>query len=122
MKYRMLASLFAAGRVAFGLAMLVAPERLARSWVGSDGDTLGGRVLTRSLGARDIALGAGTLGALKSGRGVRSWLLAGALADAADIAGTVAAGDGIPSAGRRNTTAIALLALVLGAWLLPKVD
>jgi MFS family permease len=77
----------AAGRVAVGAALCVAPA-LASHWVGADGRRAGARTLTRALGARDAALGLGTLAAAGDPAELRHWLLASSLSDAVDLAAT----------------------------------
>ena len=78
-----LAAQLGAVRVGLGLAMLARPLLLPRP-LGVDSLTAS-RVdwLVRMAGARDLALGAGTLAAVRSG-GVRTWLLACAASDTAD--------------------------------------
>jgi hypothetical protein len=58
----------AVNRIAYGVGLVLAPSLYARSWVGSDAagkDTT--KLLARALGARDLALGAGGLLALRAG-------------------------------------------------------
>jgi len=55
---RALSTLVAAGRVSAGAAMLAAPARFGRPWLGAPAETAGGAVAVRALGARDLALGA----------------------------------------------------------------
>jgi len=59
----------AAGRVGLGLVALTCPSLVARPWVGPSGDSQAGRVLGRALGGRDLALGLGTLAALRTSAG-----------------------------------------------------
>jgi hypothetical protein len=94
----------AGGRVGFGVVLTAAPLRLTRTWLGDDAERTGAQILARSLGARDLALG---LGALASDRDhVERWVLAGLVADAADLAATLAT----PSLPRRGRTLGALAA------------
>jgi peptide-methionine (R)-S-oxide reductase len=75
---------FGAGRVAVGAVAIVAPEPASRV-LGLDTATARrATILARMAGARDLALGAGALAAALRGRPLAGWLLAGALADAAD--------------------------------------
>jgi hypothetical protein len=78
-----LATQLGATRVALGLAMLARPLLLPRP-LGIDGVTAS-RVdwLVRMAGARDFALGAGTLAAAKLG-GQRTWVAAALASDVAD--------------------------------------
>jgi hypothetical protein len=107
----------AINRIAFGLGYIAAPERTGKSWVGKAAENGGATVLTRALGARDLVLGAGALWAMRDGVGsARPWFAAHAVADATDLAATVAARDSLPRSGFRfalamagGSTAIAIL-------------
>lgn len=109
----LIARVVAAGRIGFGVALLLTPERLTTPWLGSDAARTGTRVVTRGLGARDLALGAGALAAGPAD--LRRWVAAGILADAADLAATVAAGDSLPFGGRVLVGAVASAGAALGA-------
>ena len=63
--FRYAATAAAAARVAVGVAALIWPSVPARSWVGASADELTAEVLGRALGARDLALGLGTLAAIR---------------------------------------------------------
>ena len=89
MDARALAFPIAAGRIAIGAALVLVPGRVATRWIGPSGGEPGARLLTVATGARDLAVGAGTALALRNGRPARPWVLAGAFADAADLAATV---------------------------------
>jgi hypothetical protein len=108
-----IARLVAAGRVGFGVALMLAPERLTTLWLGDDAARTGTRVVTRGLGARDLALGAGALAAGPDD--LQRWVAAGIVADAADLVATVAAGDSLPVAGRVLVGAVASTGAALGA-------
>jgi hypothetical protein len=85
------ARILAASRIALGTALLVAPRTVSRSWLGGAGGdprTLG--LLGRAAGARDLALGAGTLKALTDGEAARPWVVASAACDAVDAVATLA--------------------------------
>ncbi len=82
-------------------------------WLGRDAGRPGTQVATRGLGARDLALGAGTLAASESA--LRPWVAASILGDVADLIATVKAGDSIPVAGRVLVGSLAAGATVLGA-------
>jgi hypothetical protein len=84
------ARLIAAGRVLIGSVLFAAPDLVATSWVGDDARTDGARVIVRALGARDAALGAGTLAAAGDAAQLRRWLLASSASDAADFVATLA--------------------------------
>jgi hypothetical protein len=106
---RHLAAGFGLARAAFGLSYVLAPHAGARGWVGEEEARRGGTQLAfRSLGARDLALGAGAAFAALSenGRAATPWLAAHAVADLADTAGSMTA-SGIPERGRRLGAAVA---------------
>jgi len=84
------ARMIAAGRVLIGAVLFAAPDLVAAPWVGDDARTDGARVVVRALGARDAALGAGTLAAAGDGAQLRRWLLASSASDAADFVATLA--------------------------------
>ena len=92
-----------------GVSLLVSPTMLAKS-LGVDSTTAARLTwLGRMLGARELALGAGTLVALRRGQDTREWALAGAFSDAVDaavLAAAVARGHVRPVHG----TALALVA------------
>jgi hypothetical protein len=115
-----LAIAFGAGRALVGVALLAAPAPIARSWVGADGTPA--TVLSRSLGARDLVIGAGLALAAARGGDPRMWLAGGVLADSVDGIATLAAGDDIPRNGRAATTALAGGAALFGAWLASAID
>ncbi len=106
------ARLVAAGRVGFGLALIVAPERATAPWLGEDAGRAGTRVVTRGLGARDLALGAGVFAVAESE--LRPWVAAAIVADTADLIATVVAGDALPLAGRLLVGVLASGAAALG--------
>ena len=111
---------FGAGRALVGVALLAAPAPIARRWVGAEGTPA--NVLTRSLGARDLVIGAGLVVAAAHDRHPTMWLLGGVVADSVDGVFTLAAGDQIPSNGRVATTALAAGSALFGAWLASAID
>jgi len=79
------------GRIAIGLVAVVAPRFGARM-LSAGGEATGvAPMLARMTGARDVALGLGTLLAVDKGAPVRGWLEGSALADTADTLAAVAA-------------------------------
>lgn len=108
MSPRTLVAGIALGRLILGAALLAAPRKVVGpGWVGSEADRPATGVLLRAVGARDIALAAGTLVALKDGSSLTPWVIGGALADGADFASTLAAGQAIPPQARAGVGAIA---------------
>jgi hypothetical protein len=107
------ARLIAAGRIGFGVALILTPGRVTARWLGPDASRAGTHVVARGLGARDLALGAGALAAPDAQLG--PWVAAALVADTADLVATLAAGDSLPRAGRALAGAVASGGAVLGA-------
>jgi len=122
MTARTLAALQAAGRLALGGGIAAAPSLVAGGWVGAVADRPGGRVLATGLGGRDVALALGTAAALRGGHGVRPWLRAGMLADAADLVATLRGRGALPPAAVPVVAVLAGGSIVLGAWLQRELD
>jgi hypothetical protein len=104
--------MLAAGRVLIGVTMFAAPDLVAAPWVGEDARRAGARVVVRALGARDAALGVGTLVAAGDAAQLRRWLLASSASDAADFVATLS---GPRSPARTVVLAFAAAATVTGA-------
>jgi hypothetical protein len=115
MDHRAVARISAAGRVAIGAALLAVPHLVTRSWAGEPGTTPGGKLLGRTLGARDLVLGLGVIDALGKGDpSARNWVRAAALADSADAVATVIAYRHLPKRSRFGVLVLAAGAAVAG--------
>ena len=113
---RILAALLSLGRLVFGVAFIVEPKLMERSWIGKQARLPGAQVLARAVGARDLALGLGGLQAVARDDGsARPWLAAAATCDAVDFGATMAAGRGIPRDARTSVLAIAGVFSLLSA-------
>jgi hypothetical protein len=99
----------ALNRVAFGVSMILAPELPGRLWIGPHAADDRAKVLARGVGARDLALGAGAVLAVRGAD--RDWarraFAAHALADGVDLLAIVAAGRRIPLGARLVGGAVA---------------
>lgn len=104
---RQLTLAFAAGRSAFGLALLGPPSWAAERWIGPDAKRRPVGVAMRGLAARDLLLALGTADAVRRGGMVRPWLAATVAGDLADIAASLAARDSLPRRSRWATPALA---------------
>lgn len=113
----------AVGRVGLGVVALTRPAVVTRPWVGPSGDGRAGRLLGRALGGRDLALGLGTLAALRRasdqgqggpGTDQAAWVGLAALADGFDLLITAAYWDELPSRERWLIAASAGGAAALG--------
>lgn len=122
MTARTLATLQAAGRVALGGALTVAPGLVAGGWIGRRARERPAQTLAIAMGARDVAIALGTLQALRAGHGAAPWLRAGLAADAADLVATLRARDDLPPPAVPVVAAVAGGSIVLGAWLQAALD
>lgn len=119
--HRLLALLIGAGRAALGIALVAKPELVARGWLGEEANNPVPRALITGLGVRDAVLGLVQVSTGGRGRGAALMLLGGAAADAADLAGTVRAGNAVPIRGRAITIALAGGSVLASLWTAPKV-
>ena len=98
---RQLAETVAWGRIAIGVTALVAPTLPLRPWVGRDfAWQPRAKLLARSLGARDLALGIGVILAIRHDAPVRGWIEGSGVADAGDVLSTLLAFGKLPKGGR----------------------
>jgi hypothetical protein len=93
MTSRPFATALALNRIAFGARFMATPAAAGKVWIGRRPARLAeAQLLTRALGARDVALGVGALAALRRRDGTeRAWMLAHTLSDGTDVAATLAA-------------------------------
>jgi hypothetical protein len=99
---------YAALRVGYAVALLAAPERTARPWLGEVAKEAGTTIAVRGLGVRELVLSSGALANAASGRPARAWLAACAASDAVDLIATlVADGDRLPAKSKPGTVAAA---------------
>lgn len=122
MDHRQSLRFIAAGRIAIGVAALVAPRKLAAGWLGPEAATGAVTLLTRAFGAREVAVGAGTLWALDAGGPVRPWVTAGVVCDGLDAAASVLAVRHLGAPKALLNGAVAASATVAGIAALNAVD
>lgn len=120
---RQLAAGIAWSRIALGATAMVAPSLPLRPWVGRDvAWRPRAKLLARSLGARDVALGIGVILALRHDAPVRGWVEGGGLADAGDVLATLLAFGSLPRFGRFAVLGSAAGAVVVARLIAPSVD
>src|SRR4051794_18001042 len=117
MEPRDAARAYGAGRVVIGAALLLAPRRLGRVWLGASGATPAGGVALRALGVRDLVLGAIALHTLDHPDVAARWQRTCAAVDAVDFAATAAARRALPPVGSALVMAMAAAGAATGAWL-----
>jgi hypothetical protein len=102
----------AAGRIAAGLALLLAPGRTSRAWVGDHGPA--GEVLTRCVGIRDLVMGGIALHTVDHPQVGPRWVATCALADTVDGVASYAARRALPTVGGVIVPAVAAGSAVVG--------
>lgn len=95
-------------RVAYGLALLVAPGKVAGNrWLGPGARQPAATVALRGLGAREVAVHGIALAVLARGGAVRPWLAASVAGDLADVGAALASREGLPDGSPAATAAVA---------------
>lgn len=103
-------------RMTFGLAMLVAPNRMATGWIGDDGKRPGLRPIMRGLGIRDLLIGAIAVQAAKERRLMRRALEFGMVADGVDFLASIISARRLPTRNVVFLMAVAGSSTAAGAW------
>lgn len=103
-------------RVVYGAALLLAPDKVTKSWLGPLDDA--SRVGLRALGAREVALHVLAIGALVNDAPVKPLLAASVAGDLSDVVATALGRGGLPDGAAPKTAAVAggsaaLTALIL---------
>ncbi len=109
-------------RIAIGLAAVVSPRLATRAMSGRGTPDGPGPLFARMLGARDVALGLGTVIALDRGAPVRGWVEGSALADAADCVAAVLGRKDMSPLAFRATVGLGGASALLGAFLSRRLD
>jgi hypothetical protein len=117
-----LAQILSLGRVVIGVAAMIAPDRFGRAWTGAGSDAPVSTMTMRGMGARDVALGLGTLRALDGEGPVRPWLEAQALADASDTFSVLGSFGELPPLRRLISLATAAGACYIGLRLASELE
>jgi hypothetical protein len=120
---RLAAQALAGVRLLIGVVALVWPAAALKPGAGPEmADQPGGRLLGRALGARDVALGAGAIVAMRHEGPVRGWIEAGGLADSGDALATIIAFGQLPKRTRWAVLASILCAVGAAYVIAPSVD
>ena len=115
-------ALFSArGRIAFGLLATAAPAVVTRMMTGNRRPG-GEAVFVRMFGARDVALGLGTVIAIDHGTPVRGWLEATAMADSADALTALLERDSLTPNAFIATIVMASASALLNVYLSRRLD
>lgn len=110
--------------VRFAISALFAatPTLMMTEMFGSTGKSPSGRWIARHYVLRDLALGAGLLGALRSGRGAAGWMMAGTVADALDLGAIAVAQRDTAKRARLLTGMAAIVTIDAGLTVLLRND
>jgi len=92
-------------RVAYGAGLIVAPERLSKTWLGPVDDAA--KVALRGIGGREIAVHGFAIAAAVRGRPLAPWLAVSIAGDVNDIVATYAGRQGIPDDAPKKTALVA---------------
>ncbi len=114
--------MLAAGRVAVGALLTIAPGSVGRLWVGDGARSPAAKIAFRAMGIRDLGLGACTLHALNTGEPVRSWVMVAAVSDSIDAAAAALGARQIPLAKSILSVAVSSMAAAAGAASLDQLD
>lgn len=115
-------ALFSArGRIAFGVLAAAAPSVVTRMMTGTR-KPKGEAVFTRMFGARDAALGLGTVIAIDHGTPVRGWLEAMAMSDLADAVSALVERRSLKPNAFIGTVVIAGASAALNVYLSRRLD
>jgi len=88
-------------RGAYGVAMLAAPGRIGRPWLGRPDPAAPSDVPLRGVGGRELALHATGAAAIVRSAPARTWLLASLSGDLTDIASSIVQRRQLPQGGLR---------------------
>jgi hypothetical protein len=110
-------------RIAYGVALLVAPGKVAGNrWLGPGAHDPAATVALRGLGAREVAVHGIALARLARHEAVRPWLAASIAGDVADIAAALISRDGLPTGSPAATAAVAGTSAALTAVVSASLD
>ncbi len=114
MENRRVIAMLSIARVGVGTALLLAPRTMGRNWVGSVADDRRAALVIRGFGARDLALGLGTLRAMARNEPLNGWVQMAALGDACDAIAGLAGASNVGVARTIPTVLSATAAAIMG--------
>ncbi|OBA88644.1 hypothetical protein A5662_24950 [Mycobacteriaceae bacterium 1482268.1] len=111
-------TIYATGRIVFGVAALVAPGTAGRMLAGDGGAAPDAKAFLRGMGGREIGIGLGLLAMIRTEGPIKPWLIAALLADTSDITGIAGAWRQMPPSKRLLGLGTAAAAAAVGAIVL----
>lgn len=118
MDRRRIITLLSVARVGVGTVLLLAPRSMGRNWVGTVAEDRRAALVIRGFGARDLALGLGTLRALARDEPIEGWVQMAAAGDASDAVTGLIAASSVGPLRTIPTVLSATAAAALGLWTL----
>ncbi len=112
----------AGGRVAIGIAFLLAPHALGGRWFGREATRPVAGVVTRMVAARDLVLGVGMLRALSRAEPVRPWFALAVGVETVDGVAALAARRHLPKWTVAATVVLASVGALSDALLARQLD
>jgi hypothetical protein len=113
-------------RIAYGVGLILAPERLAGRWLGPSVRSGSMQVTLRGIGAREVAVHGAALSAAVSGAPLLTWLVVSVAGDVGDTVATVLARDELPDGSAKATLLVAggsaLVTAALGVAIVRRRD
>jgi len=109
-------------RLAIGISLFAAPRLAVKVWTGESNDSPALVLAARGLGAREVALAAGTLAAMENGGAARRWVEAAVIADAADALSVLGRLPGMAPIQRMGQLVGAGGAAILGIRIAASID
>jgi hypothetical protein len=94
-------------RLAYGVGLIAAPQRLAERWLGPTAADAPVQVPLRGLGARELVIHGFALAAALRGEPLRPYLAASIAGDVSDVIATVAGSSGLPDGAAKATVVVA---------------
>ena len=107
-------------RIAYGVALAAAPQRLTRSWLGPIADPT--EVALRGLAVREVAIHGVALAAALRGAPLRPWLAVSIAGDLGDVGSTALGRSALPAGAVPKTALVAGLSALLTAAVVAAVD
>jgi hypothetical protein len=117
-----LAESLAYGRIALGLALMLAPGAAAFGYMGRDAARPSVRFVNRLFGGRDVALGAWLLMSRGNKDAMRQAMAAGIACDAWDAVSALTTKGALPKLGKPLVAMTATGAAIMGAVALSELD
>lgn len=109
-------------RIVYGAALIAAPARMGRRWLGPASASASTQVPLQGLDTREMVLHAGAILAALRDSPLRPWLAGSIAGDLTDITATILRRDQLPPGSTSATAAVGGGSAVLSALLFAAVD